>query len=111
MLWPKKYTSSVIVNSILDFCLIDQEVVKELNLTSGHLALVRRNMTVDYDEKSEEMAHNNVPLLFETWEHFVINTFVSDMRIDNKDPKADSVILECDMSLDCEDDMSVLIRT
>ena len=33
------------------------------------------------------------------------------MRIDNKNPKADSVILECDMSLDCEDDMSVLIRT
>ena len=37
--------------------------------------------------------------------------FISDLRIDNPNPKASEIIFECDMSLDCQDDVSVLMRT
>ena len=40
-----------------------------------------------------------------------MSMFITDFRSRNKNPKAHEIAFECDMSLECQDDMSVLMRT
>jgi hypothetical protein len=57
------------------------------------------------------MDASNPTELIHVWLSYLLRIFMSDMRLENGDPRSDSVIVQCDLSLECEDDMILLVET